>query len=92
MKRIADFVAEGKRSTRDIRMVKESTAQALIDTQRLYHQMNDLRYTSKQQKLNATANAFGAPIRPRHLVPNQQGVGTLAPNDLTPCRMAFYFR
>jgi hypothetical protein len=22
---------------------------------------------SKQQKLNATANAFGAPIRPRHL-------------------------
>ncbi|SMG64742.1 hypothetical protein BMETH_26801723511121, partial [methanotrophic bacterial endosymbiont of Bathymodiolus sp.] len=24
---------------------------------------------SKQQKLNATANAFGAPIRPRHLVP-----------------------
>jgi hypothetical protein len=31
---------------------------------------------SKQQKLNATANAFGAPIRPRHLVPTQQGVGT----------------
>jgi hypothetical protein len=25
------------------------------------------------------------------LVPTQQGVGTLAPNDLTPCRMAFYF-
>jgi hypothetical protein len=24
---------------------------------------------SKRQKLNATANAFGAPIRPRHLVP-----------------------
>ncbi len=46
---------------------------------------------SKRQKLNATANAFGAPIRPRHLVPTQQGVGTLAPNDLTPCRMAFYF-
>jgi hypothetical protein len=46
---------------------------------------------SKQQKLNATANAFGAPIRPRHLVPTQQGIGTLAPNDLTPCRMAFYF-
>jgi hypothetical protein len=23
--------------------------------------------------------------------PTQQGVGTLAPNDLTPCRMAFYF-
>jgi hypothetical protein len=46
---------------------------------------------SKQQKLNATANAFGAPIRPRHLVPTQQGVGTLALNDLTPCRMAFYF-
>jgi hypothetical protein len=23
---------------------------------------------SKRQKLNATANAFGAPIRPRHLV------------------------
>jgi hypothetical protein len=43
---------------------------------------------SKRQKLNATANAFGAPIRPRHLVPTQQGVGTLAPNDLTPCRMA----
>jgi hypothetical protein len=43
------------------------------------------------QKLNATANAFGAPIRPRHLVPTQQGVETLAPNDLTPCRMAFYF-
>jgi hypothetical protein len=37
---------------------------------------------SKRQKLNATANAFGAPIRPRHLVPTQQGVGTLAPNDL----------
>jgi hypothetical protein len=37
---------------------------------------------SKQQKLNATANAFGVPIRPRHLVPTQQGVGTLAPNDL----------
>jgi hypothetical protein len=34
---------------------------------------------SKRQKLNATANAFGAPIRPRHLVPTQQGVGTLAP-------------
>jgi hypothetical protein len=33
----------------------------------------------------------GAPIRPRHIVPTQQGVGTLAPNDLTPCRMAFYF-
>jgi hypothetical protein len=32
-----------------------------------------------------------APIRPRHLVPTQQGVGTLAPNDLTPCQMAFYF-
>ena len=32
-----------------------------------------------------------APIRPRHLVPTQQGVGTLAPNDLTPCRMAFLF-
>jgi len=32
-----------------------------------------------------------APIRPRHLVPTQQGVGTLAPNDLMPCRMAFYF-
>lgn len=47
MKRIADFVAEGKRSTRDIRMVKESTAQALIDTQRLYHQMNDLRYKAQ---------------------------------------------
>ena len=46
---------------------------------------------SKRQKLNATANAFGAPIRPRHLVPTQQEVGTLAPNDLTPCRMAFYF-
>ena len=47
---------------------------------------------SKRQKLNATAaNAFGAPIRPRHLVPTQQGVGTLAPNGLTPCRMAFYF-
>jgi hypothetical protein len=29
---------------------------------------------SKRQKLNATANAFGAPIRPRHLVPTQQGV------------------
>jgi hypothetical protein len=24
---------------------------------------------SKRQKLNAPANAFGAPIRPRHLVP-----------------------
>ena len=46
---------------------------------------------SKRQKLNATANAFGAPIRPRHLVPTQQGGGTLAPNDLTPCWMAFYF-
>ncbi|TXL04748.1 hypothetical protein BMR07_11565, partial [Methylococcaceae bacterium CS1] len=46
---------------------------------------------SKRQKLNATADAFGAPIRPRHHVPTQQGVGTLAPNDLTPCRMAFYF-
>ena len=46
---------------------------------------------SKRQKLNATANAFGAPIRPRHLVPTPQGVGTLAPNDLTPYRMAFYF-
>jgi hypothetical protein len=46
---------------------------------------------SKRQNLNATANAFGAPIRPRHLVPTQQGVGTLAPNDLTPCRMTFYF-
>nr|CAC9597913.1 hypothetical protein [uncultured Gammaproteobacteria bacterium] len=46
---------------------------------------------SKRQKLNATANAFGATIRPCHLVPTQQGVGTLAPNDLTPCRMAFYF-
>jgi hypothetical protein len=34
---------------------------------------------------------LGAPIRPRHLVPTQQEVGTLAPNDLTPCRMAFYF-
>jgi hypothetical protein len=45
---------------------------------------------SKRQKLNATANAFGAPIRPRHLVPTQQWVGTLAPNDLTPCRMAFF--
>ena len=31
---------------------------------------------SKRQKLNATVNAFGAPIRPRHLVPTQQGVGT----------------
>ena len=31
---------------------------------------------SKQQKLNATANAFGAPIRPRHPVPTRQGVGT----------------
>ncbi|GFO73850.1 hypothetical protein BPLS_P0152 [Bathymodiolus platifrons methanotrophic gill symbiont] len=31
---------------------------------------------SKRQKLNATANAFGAPIRPRHHVPTQQGVGT----------------
>jgi hypothetical protein len=26
---------------------------------------------SKQQKLNATANAFGAPIRPRHHVKGQ---------------------
>jgi len=32
---------------------------------------------SKRQKLNATVNfAFGAPIRPRHLAPNQQGCGT----------------
>jgi hypothetical protein len=32
------------------------------------------------------------PSAPRFvLVPTQQGVGTLAPNDLTPCRMAFYF-
>jgi len=31
---------------------------------------------SQRQKLNATVNAFGAPIRPRHLVPTQQGVGT----------------
>jgi hypothetical protein len=28
-------------------------------------------------KNHATAYAFGAPIRPRHLVPTQQGVGTL---------------
>ena len=45
---------------------------------------------NKRQKLNATVNAFGAPIRPRHLAPTQQGVGTQAPNDLTPCRMPFY--
>ena len=31
---------------------------------------------SKQQKLNATANAFGAPIRPRHLVPTQPNKGS----------------
>jgi len=31
---------------------------------------------SKRQKLNATVHSFGAPIRPRHLVPTQQGVGT----------------
>jgi hypothetical protein len=43
------------------------------------------------KNLTRPPNAFGAPIRPRHLVPTQQGVGTLAPNDLTPCRMAFYF-
>jgi hypothetical protein len=30
------------------------------------------------KKLNATANAFGTPIRPRHLVPTQQGVGILS--------------
>ena len=29
-----------------------------------------------------------APIRPRRLVPTQQGVGTLAPNDLTAFRDA----
>ena len=29
-----------------------------------------------------------APIRPRHFVPTQQGVGTLAPNDLTAFRDA----
>ncbi|WP_221898563.1 hypothetical protein [Bathymodiolus japonicus methanotrophic gill symbiont] len=31
---------------------------------------------SKQQKLNATTMPPAAPIRPRHLVPTQQGVGT----------------
>jgi hypothetical protein len=43
---------------------------------------------SKRQKLNATANAFGAPIRPRHLVgslsmhyflPETQGEGLQLP-------------
>ena len=46
---------------------------------------------ASSKNLTRPANAFGAPIRPRHLVPTQQGVGTLAPNDLPPCRMAFYF-
>ena len=30
----------------------------------------------RRQKRNATVNAFGAPIRPRHLVPTQQEVVT----------------
>jgi hypothetical protein len=32
---------------------------------------------SKRKNISASANAFGAPIRPRHLVPTQQGVGTI---------------
>jgi hypothetical protein len=45
----------------------------------------------REDRISGFANGGRGPIRPRPLVPTQQGVGTLAPNDLTPCRMAFYF-
>ncbi|AMK78507.1 hypothetical protein JT25_018770 [Methylomonas denitrificans] len=41
----------------------------------------DFFRASQQEKIgknHATAYAFGAPIRPRHLVPTQQGVETWA--------------
>ena len=34
------------------------------------------RVQASGKNLTRLVNAFGAPIRPRHLVPTQQGVGT----------------
>ncbi len=47
--------------------------------------------SSKRQKLNATAIAFGAPLRPAALACGPARGRNLGHSDLTPCRMALHF-